>query len=146
MKKTTALALALILVFTISPVWAAVAFTPPPGSNERKEIMDAMRSFVKDSFDIEVVFVVNWLKVMNGWAWAETDPQSPDGLNRYEPFIALLQKDDGKWTVAEVPPLEEDSPPVDDRYFENLMEKHPGLPADVFPPAQENSDQQADDS
>lgn len=134
MRKAIVLLLATVfLLQTAGLCMADGAVTPPVGSAERKAIMNAMRAELRENFGIEAVFVVNWLKVKDGWAWAETDPQSRDGKNRYESFLALLKKCEGVWTVAEIPPLEEDSPPIDDAYFKGLIEKFPGLPCEVFP-------------
>ena len=134
MRKAIVSLLAVMFLFqAVGIVFAEGAVTPPVGSSERKAIMNTLRAFLKENLDVEAVFVVRWLKVKDGWAWAETDPQSRDGKNRYEPFFALLEKNEGVWTIAEVPPLEEDSPPVDDEYFKGLIEKFPGLPCDVFP-------------
>ena len=109
------------------------AVTPPPGSPVRKAILAPLRAFLKENLQVEAVFVVRWLKVKDGWAWVETDPQSKDGREKYEPFLALVKKKQECWTIVEIPPLEEDSPPVDDAYFKRLLKAHPGLPRDVFP-------------
>jgi hypothetical protein len=123
----------LFLLQAAGPSLADGAVTPSPGSAERKAIMNTLRTFLKENLDVDAVFVVKWLKVRDGWAWVETDPQSPDGKSFYEPFLALLEKSEGVWAIAEIPSLEEDSPPVDDAWFEGLLEDFPGLPRDVFP-------------
>lgn len=130
----------LLLVGLVCPILPGAAgacgkeaVTPPVGSQARKAILAPLRAFLKENFQVEAVFVVRWLKVKGDWAWIETDPQSKDGKNRYEPFLALLEKTGGKWTIAEVPPLEEDSPPVDGEYFRKLMAKHPGVLPEIFP-------------
>jgi hypothetical protein len=134
MRKAIVLLLAVMfLIQAAGTVFAEGAVTPPVGSLERKAIMNTLRADLRENFGIEAVFVVKWLKLQDGWAWAETEPQSRDGRNHYEPFLALLNKCEGVWVIAEVPPLEEDSPPVDDAYFSGLIEKFPGLPRDVFP-------------
>ena len=109
------------------------AVTPPPGSPVRKAILAPLRAFLKENLQVEAVFVVRWLKVKDGWAWIETDPQSKDGKARYEPFHALLKREDTAWAIVEIPPMEEDSPPIDGAYFRKLMETNPGLPPEVFP-------------
>lgn len=111
----------------------AKAVTPPVGSMLRRAILAPLRAYLRENLQVEAVFVVRWLKVKDGWAWIETDPQSKDGHARYEPFFALLRRKDGIWTIAEIPPMEEDSPPVDGAYFRMLMDTHPGLPPEVFP-------------
>lgn len=134
LKKVAFLILAFFVTVSAARICTAEdAHTPPFGSAERKSILNAMRADILDKFDLHVVFVVKWLTVKDGWAWAETHPQSRDGLNRYEPYLALLEKREGVWAIVEVPPLEEDSPPVDDLYFEGLLERFPAIPRDIFP-------------
>ena len=69
------------------------AYTPQPGSAERKAILDALRMWVNQQYHLDVVFVVKHLKVKNGYAWVHTLPLSKDGSNRYEDISALLKKD-----------------------------------------------------
>lgn len=134
MKRIILLILAIFVVVSLPCICSAEeVHTPPVGSAERKAILNTLRAEVKENFDLEVAFVVKWLKVKDGWAWADTEPQSCDGKNRYEPFLALLEKREGIWVIAEIPSLEEDSPPVDDVYFNRLIERFPGLPREVFP-------------
>lgn len=134
MKKIGILILVIFVMISAARICAAEqAYTPPFGSSERKSILNTMRADILDKFDLQVVFVVRWLKVKDGWAWVETDPQSPDGKDRYEPFLALLEKKEGTWAIAEIPSLEEGALPVDDVYFRELIERFPGLPCEVFP-------------
>jgi len=134
LKKVAFLILAFFVTVSAARICTAEdAHTPPFGSAERKSILNAMRADILDKLDLQVVFVVKWLKVKDGWAWVETDPQSPDGKDRYEPFLALLKKENQVWIVAEVPALEEDSPPVDDAFFKELLERFPGVPEEIFP-------------
>ncbi len=109
------------------------AVTPAWGSAERKAILQPLRTFLRENMQVEAVFVVRWMKVNDNWAWVETDPQSKDGKEKYEPLLALLKREKEGWTIAEMPPLEEDSPPVDDLYFRGLVEAHPGLSSAIFP-------------
>lgn len=134
MRKAIVLLLAMMFMLQVVGIaFAEGAVTPPVGNAERKAIMNTLRTFLKENLDVDAVFVVRWLKVKDGWAWVETDPQSPDGKNRYEPFLALVNKAEGTWMIAEIPSLEEDAPPVDDEYFRELIGKFPGLPCEVFP-------------
>lgn len=109
------------------------AVTPPFGSPLRHAILAPLRVHLRENLQVEAVFVVRWLKVKNGWAWIETDPQSKDGKNRYESFAALLKREGEAWILVEIPAMEEDSPPVDGTYFKELMASHPGLLPEVFP-------------
>ncbi|NTV80512.1 MAG: hypothetical protein HGA24_03715 [Candidatus Aminicenantes bacterium] len=110
------------------------AFTPPKGSAERKLILDALRSKLRQG-DVEIVFVVRHLKVKDGWAWVHILPQSPDGASRFEDVSALLKKDGAGWKVVELPSAEVgdaeglDSPD----YFLNLKKRFPNLPPEILP-------------
>ena len=109
--------------------------TPLPGSPLRKAVLDALRQEVKRIHGLDVVFVVKHLKVKNGWAWAHTLPQSPDGTNRYEDVSALLQLQDGAWTVVEIPCGEAENPDClnGPEYFSGLKKRFPGVPTEIFP-------------
>ena len=136
MKKFSfALLFCLVLSCGGREAWAsgAKAVTPPVGSALRHAILAPLRSTLRENLQVEAVFVVRWLKVKDGWAWIETDPQSKDGKARYEPFHALLKRGDSTWAIVEIPPMEEDSPPIDGAYFRKLVETHPGLPPEIFP-------------
>lgn len=134
MRKNLFLLVAVgILVLSAGSSLACSDCAPTEESLEREAITEALRKDLKDNLGIDTVFVFNWLRVKDGWAWVETDPQSSDGQNRYEPFLALLEKREEIWAIAEIPSLEEDAPPVDDAYFRELIERFPGLPREVFP-------------
>jgi hypothetical protein len=117
------------------------ATTPPPGSTERKAILDALRADIKRLHGLEVVFVVNHLKVRDGWAWTHTLPQSPDGSNKYEDVSALLREGDGVWRVVEMFCTEEDNPVClgNPGFLEGLRERHPKLSAEILPDLVENA-------
>jgi len=104
--------------------------------SQRKTILDALRKEVYRLHKIEVVFVVNYLEVKNGWAWIQTAPQSPDGKNKYEDISALMmQKKDGTWMVAELPCGEEENPDCigDKDYFKKLRSRFPQTPPSILP-------------
>lgn len=111
------------------------AVTPPPGSAERKFILDALRAEIEKYHHINAVFVVKYLKVLNGWAWIETLPKSPDGSNQYENVSALLQKSGAKWKVAEIACAEEDNEEClgSPGYFKLLKKRFPKMPAAILP-------------
>jgi hypothetical protein len=108
------------------------AYTPQPGSAERKAILDALRAW---GGDMDVIYVVRHLKVKNGYAWAHVLPQSKDGSSHYEDLSALLKEDQGRWAVAEVPCAEEDNPACigDPGYFDGLKQRFPEMPEDILP-------------
>jgi hypothetical protein len=105
------------------------AYTPPPGSAERKAIADAYRAKWKQGGNTitDVVFVITYLKVRKGWAWLEVKPQSSDGSQQYEAEQGLLRKTGGKWRVSER------TAGYDAAYFQKLRKKYPSVPANIFP-------------
>jgi len=122
-----------LFFMTVSAGFACSEYDPLVGGLEREGVIEALQGELLESFGIEAEFVFNWFGIEDVWAWVESEPRSPDGLNRYEPFLALLKKEGENWAVTEVPPLEDGSPPVDDAYFRSLMERCPGLPEGIFP-------------
>ena len=123
---------------TTLPADAAV-ITPAPGTPLRKAILDALRQNVQSWSKLEVVFVVDDLKVKSDWAWVHTRPQSKDGQSRYEDILALMQRRDGVWMVAELVCTEEDNPECigSPDYFSKLKERFPGVPEDILPAPEE---------
>ncbi len=125
--------------FSVKFAISSEPYTPPKGSPERKAIMDALRNALKGVIEPEnIVFVVKYLKVKDEWAWIETYPQSPDGMNKYEPVEALLYKEKGKWTVKQIRPCcgecEEDPECADiKKYYKKLMREFPSVPKEIFP-------------
>jgi hypothetical protein len=112
--------------------------TPARGSAERKAMLDALRVFVKKMSELDVIFVVRHIRSDCGWAWIETEPQSADGTQHYEPVQALLARRKGRWEYLESPPEWSECEPDPDcvdraRYFRKLAARHPGLPAAIFP-------------
>jgi hypothetical protein len=114
---------------------ASGVYTPSRGSTERREILDAVRLKIKELHELDVIFVVKTLKVSCGWAWVHTLPRSKDGSGRYEDFYALMQKKQGRWTIAEIPCTETDNPDCMDSpgYFRKLARHFPGLPPGILP-------------
>ncbi|MDD5549589.1 MAG: hypothetical protein PHI79_08365 [Sulfurovaceae bacterium] len=116
-------------------VFASDAYTPPKGSLERASIMNALRVEVKKYHNIDVIFKVQYLRVKDGWAWADTMPMSKDGKNNYEDVIAILHKKKGVWSVAELVCTEvETEGCIDDpEYFQKLNKKFPDIPTEIIP-------------
>ncbi len=119
--------------------WAAprglAAYTPPPGSPERRDIVEGLRRKLRDLHRIEAVFEVRYLKVSQGWAWISANPRSPDGSRHYEGVAALLRQEGGSWQVVEFPCIEEDNPDClgQPGYFKKLKARFPQAPPDIFP-------------
>lgn len=109
--------------------------TPPPGSAERRMLLELMRRKVMELSRLDVVFVVKEMNVSRGWAWVRTYPQSKDGAGRYEDFIAILQKKNGRWRIAEIPCTEPDNTDcLDSRnYVSHLRRRFPDMPAAILP-------------
>lgn len=110
-----------------APVTIQGAYTPSAGSVERKAILDALRVEMARNDSRELTFVVQYLKVHNGWAWVTVNPQSPSGDQRYESESALLRKRRGGWRVLER------SAGGDAKYFRKLKSKYKSVPFDIFP-------------
>jgi uncharacterized protein YceK len=107
------------------------AHTPPDGSAERNAILQAVHRALPRQGRKNLVLVVPYLKVHNGWAWIQINPQSADGKKHYEPQSGLLQEKTKKWRLLEWMPAEEGTDYK--KYFKNLKAKYPSAPADIFP-------------
>jgi len=105
------------------------AHTPAKGSAERNAILAAVHKAMAPK---KVVLVVPYLKVNQGWAWIQVDPQSPDGTQHYESQSGLLHKGtNAQWKLLEWMPAEEGTDQK--KYFQGLRKKYPEAPADIFP-------------
>ena len=107
------------------------AHTPPDGSAERNAILQAVHHALARQGRKNVVLGVPYLKVHNGWAWIQVNPQSADGRQHYESQSALLQQTADKWMLLEWMPAEEGTDYT--KYFKNLKTKYPSAPPDIFP-------------
>ena len=90
--------------------------TPAPQTPERKAIADALRAPVEKELKKSVVFKIDHLKVLDGWAFLRGVPQRPDGkpmdyndtpyrkqkgLGMFDDQISALLKQEGeKWVVV----------------------------------------------
>lgn len=120
--------------------------TPEKGSPERQAIMDGLREEYKENRDPDgkpfrgkLTFTVNYLKVHNGWAWVNADPQSSDPKDRFgENSGFLLHYEGGQWKVMNVPPPADD--PNDPEHLdypgrkdiEGIKRMYPSIPTDIF--------------
>jgi hypothetical protein len=91
--------------------------TPKPGSSERKQITDALRSVVEKELAQPVIFRIDALKVQAGWAFLRGAPLQKSGKKMeyrgtpYQKMIeagtfddwicALLNQDGKRWRVVE---------------------------------------------
>ncbi len=80
------------------PLQAQEAYTPKPGSAERKQISDLVR---EKGFSSSVEFVIKFLRIEGNWAGFEGLPQERSTKESLETTCtALLFKgSDGKWAV-----------------------------------------------
>jgi len=107
------------------------AHTPAEGSPERNAIIQATKHALARQGRKNLVLVVPYLKVHNGWAWIQVNPQSANGTQHYESQSGLLQQETTKWRLLEWMPAEEG---IDyTKYFKNLKAKYPSAPPDIFP-------------
>lgn len=116
--------------------------TPPMGSTERQALMDALRAEYNNnhSYRGKVTFVVNYLKVHNGWAWTYPEPRSSDPHDQFgENSGFLLHQVQGQWQVMKVPPMvgNPDDPENLDypsrKDVERMRKMYPSVPMDIFP-------------
>jgi hypothetical protein len=107
------------------------AHTPPDGSAERNAILQAVHHALARQGRKNLVLIVPYLKVHNGWAWIQVNPQSADGTQHYESQSGLLQEQTNKWTLLEWMPAEEGTDYTN--YFKKLKARYPSVPPDIFP-------------
>src|SRR6476619_6731896 len=128
-----ALIVALACAFTAS-AQADTVHSPAAKSAERQAILDALRG------SENVLYQVNFIKVHNGWAWADTTPLDPKTKQATaEGGPNLVHLVNGKWTVMDLSkvPVDKNDPlgPEDasPKYVSNLRKTFKGCPADMFP-------------
>src|SRR4029453_13456395 len=99
------------------------AHTPPDGSAERNAILQATQRALARQGRKNLVLVVPYLKVHNGWAWIQGNPKTRNGKQHYESQSGLLQeKTANTWTLLEWMPAEEGTDFT--KYFQNLKAKY----------------------
>lgn len=121
--------------------------TPPTGSPERQALMDALREEYylhrKGSsrpYRGSITFVVNYLKVHNGWAWTYPEPHSSDPNDEFgENNGFLLHQVDGRWQIMKVPPMVNDPDDPENLDYPSgkdvarIRQMYPSIPKDIFP-------------
>lgn len=121
--------------------------TPAKGTEERQAIMDALRA----EFDNRqgsyyhphrgaITFVVNLLRVHNGWAWMSGYPQSSDSQDSFGEYSGLLLHSvNGQWSLMSLPPMVDDPDDPENlgypsrRDVEKIKQKFPNVATDIFP-------------
>jgi hypothetical protein len=128
-QATTVLLIASLVLASCASV--NTAHTPPDGSAERTAILQAVQHALARQGRKNLVLNVPYLKVHNGWAWIQVNPQSADGRQHYESQSGLLQQTSDKWKLLEWMPAEEGTDYT--KNFKNLKAKYPSAPPDIFP-------------
>lgn len=103
-----ALIAALGLLLAALPAAAQSFHTPPPGSAERRALLDAVRPHIEGELGAPVEFVVHQLRVGGGWAFVQATPQRPGGRAIPQPHSdmdgvhteAVLRRDGDDWIVV----------------------------------------------
>lgn len=100
-------------------------YTPPIGSPERHQMMNALRA----KYSPDVIFIVKYLKVSGRWAWATVIPRSKNGQEEYEGQSALFQKGPDGWMLSATLDLSGDAVPIE---FRKLRLRYPDVPSQIF--------------
>ena len=102
---------------------------PSDGSTEKNAILQATQHALARQARKNLVLAVVYLKVNNGWAWIQVNPNRKQ---HYESQSGLLQeKATNEWVLLEWMPAEEGTDYT--KYFKNLKAKYPSAPPDIFP-------------
>jgi hypothetical protein len=107
-RRIAALLLVVLVLFSSSITTAGEVFSPPLGTSERRDILDAVRNDVAADLPRPVKFLVHQLKVKDGWAFLAATPQQPDGRpydyrgTQYEEFIKKDLFDDNLFALLEL--------------------------------------------
>jgi hypothetical protein len=121
--------------------------TPAKGTEERQAIMDALRAEFdnpKGSYYHAhrgtITFVVNFLRVHNGWAWMGGYPQSSDPQDSFGEYSGfLLHSVEGRWSLMRLPPMVDDPNDPENLGYpsskdvERIRQKFPTVATDIFP-------------
>ncbi|HVS81419.1 MAG TPA: hypothetical protein VHE60_06775 [Pyrinomonadaceae bacterium] len=120
--------------------------TPEKGSLERQGMMDALREEVNDRRSPNyqphrgsIIFVVNYLKAHNGWAWTYAAPHSSDPNDSFgENSGFLLHQEGGQWKVMKLPAMVEDPDDPENlgyptrKVVEKIRKMYPSIATDIF--------------
>jgi hypothetical protein len=120
---------------------------PQKGSTERQALMDALREEYNAHrnsngrpFRGNITFVVNYLKVHNGWAWTYAEPHSSDPNDQFgENSGFLLHLEGGRWKVVKLPPMVDDPDDPENLDYPSrkdvarIKKMYPSAPTDIFP-------------
>lgn len=106
-SRTIIVALSALMLAAIfsTHVSAEPVHTPPSGSVERKNILNGLRPSVERRVGQRVIFVVNRLRVKDGWAFFAGSARKTNGKTLSDKYLwgetsALLRKSGGRWRVV----------------------------------------------
>lgn len=97
--------LAVLIALAVSGVAQKKTTTPKSGSAERRAIMDALRVPVEKDLKQKVIFKVNALRVLNGWAFLDGVPLQKNGKpidyrkTKYRDALEADAFDDGVYAL-----------------------------------------------
>lgn len=102
---------------------------------ERTQMLDLLRTSVKNEIEQDVVFVVDHFLVIETFAWMEGSVQLKDGKNPKMPtdyydcchIEALFKKVGGNWI------LKENGAFSSDVWYNCLLDNYPDVNSDIFP-------------
>ena len=78
MRSARVLSIALTVLALTTMVGAQVQ-QPAPGSALRKQILDGLRPAIQKDLKQKVIFKVDDIRVLNGWAYLHVHPIQPNG-------------------------------------------------------------------
>lgn len=110
---------------------ADTVHTPKTGSTERKAILDALRKPVQKRVGQKVIFVVNHLRVKDGWAFFAGSARKANNKDIGEKYLwgetsALLRRSGKSWTVLHW------GFATDTSIMEECKSKYPRAPRAIF--------------
>ena len=146
-KMKTAFAVLITSAVSMGIARSEETYTPKPGSEERRKIMDVMRrSFYNDRISAAknkdgLLFIVHHLKVKDGWACVLVTPTKSEKIFG-EPMWELLRKIDTRW--VDVDYFDQARPYKDEIEAQNaldmedwvvrrLLDAFPSCPPEIFP-------------
>jgi hypothetical protein len=113
--------------------------TPAKGTPERQAIMDAVREDYKKNNGVQVTFLVNYLKIHNGWCWTDLTPLGADSKPVAEGGTMLLHYEQDRWNLIDLSKVADDpddpmaSQDASPGFIRNLRKIYPDVPTDIFP-------------
>lgn len=92
-----------------APASAQTYSSPGAGTPERKAVLDALRPKIEAKLGRPVEFVVEEIRIGQGWAFVRVMPQRPGGREIENPVEdrdgvhteAFLRRENGRWVVKE---------------------------------------------